>query len=63
MTGQQAPHPCRRPWRAQVAELGQSARELAGAGGPGEAQAMTLATALKHMPPEVDPERRLPLTW
>ena len=47
----------------QVAELGQSARELAGAAGPGEAQAMTLASALKHMPPEVDPERRLPLTW
>ena len=63
MSGQQAPAlPNGHVW-PQVAELGQSARELAGARGPGEAQAMTLAIALKHLPPEVDPERRLPLTW
>ena len=47
-----------------MARLLEGARELTrGGDGSGAALPMTVARALEQPAPEIDPDRRLPLTW
>ena len=57
-------HQAAGPGLRQVARLLEGALELArGDSGSDATLPMTVARALEQLAPEIDPDRRLPLTW